>query len=249
VIGAAADKRQKPEARSRSIIYFVERTGYSRTALARAKRNRASRTQLLNRFAVVVTIFLAGTNLAAADQGQGIASLQLTSGDSAAAEALGKQITALSPSVRPDEARRLAESAYAIARQLRREYGVIWPPLLNNWLVNSGIRKRGLCFQWAEDLLVSLDTLKLTSLELHWGEAHAGSWQESNCVVVTAKGQPFNCGIILDCWRRSGHLYWRSVVTDKVFWVENRAYAHFVRDKSGGADNHSIAVQTRTDAK
>jgi hypothetical protein len=115
--------------------------------------------------------------------------------------------------------------------------------------VNSGIKKRGLCFQWAEDLLVSLNALKLTSLELHWGEAHAGSWQESNCVVVTAKRRPFNSGIILDCWRRSGHLYWRSVVTDKVVWVENKAYANLVRDKSGAADNHYIVGQTRANAK
>ena len=126
----------------------------------------------------------------------------------------------------------------------------MWPPIFNNFLVNSGIRNRGLCFQWAEDLLVRLDALRLTSLELRWGEADADTWQESNCVVVTAKGHPFNTGIILDCWRHSGHLYWTAVATDKESWVENRAYAHFVRAKSApkvfGA-NHHVASQTRID--
>jgi hypothetical protein len=98
----------------------------------------------------------------------------------------------------------VAESAYATAAQLRRDYGVIGgPPSFHNFLVNLGIRKRGLCFQWAEDLLVQLDALKLRTLELHWAEARAGSWQEHNCVVVTAKGQRFREGIILDCWRHS----------------------------------------------
>lgn len=216
--------------------------------MTRAKPNYAWQRRLLNRSVVVVTIFVAWTSVAA-DQRQGTAFSQLTISDSAAAQALANQIADLSPSVRPEEAGRLADRVYAVASQLRHEYGVIWPPLFNNFLVNSGMRKRGLCFQWAEDLLVSLDGLKLTSLELHWGEADAGSWRESNCVVVTAKGQPLQCGIILDCWRHSGHLYWCAAATDKVFWVENKTYARFARDKLGAAHNRDIAVQTRPNAK
>jgi hypothetical protein len=33
--------------------------------------------------------------------------------------------------------------------------------------------------------------------------------------VVTAKGQPFEEGIVLDAWRRSGKLYWALVKKDK----------------------------------
>jgi len=80
-------------------------------------------------------------------------------------------------------AQRVAECAYAAAAQLRHDYGVIGPPLFNNFLVNLGIRKRGLCFQWAEDLLVQLDALKLRTLQVHWAEARAGSLREHNCVV------------------------------------------------------------------
>jgi hypothetical protein len=109
---------------------------------------------------------------------------------------------------------RVAECAYAAAAQLRHDYGVIGPPLFNNFLVNLGIRKRGLCFQWAEDLLVQLDALKLRTLQVHWAEARAGSLREHNGVVVTAKGQPFREGIILDCWRHSGHLFWSLLATD-----------------------------------
>src|SRR5207247_5066632 len=64
-----------------------------------------------------------------------------------------------------------------------------------------GLKKRGYCYQWSEDLLIALDALKLTSLELRWGESNPGNWRENNCIVVTAKGRPFRSGIMLDCWR------------------------------------------------
>jgi len=192
-----------------------------------------------------VGIFGAGNSLAVTDKPERMISIQVARRDLAAAQALMDQIAALSPRVRAEESARLAECVYNTTRQLRRDYQVVWPPLFNNFLVNSGIKKRGLCFQWAEDLLVVLDGLKLTRLELHWGEAQVGTWHESNCIVVTAKGQPFNTGIILDCWRRSGHPYWRPVGTDKVSWVENGAYAHFVRAKSAAATDHPVASQRK----
>ena len=206
--------------------------------------------RLILLFAIALAIFAPRISLSDAGQRQRTAMLQVASNDLVAAQALMNQIAALSPRVRGEEAARVAECVYNSASQLRRDYGVMWPPIFNNFLINSGIRKRGLCFQWAEDLLVRLDALKLTSLELRWGEADAGTWQESNCVVVTAKGQPFNTGIILDCWRHSGHLYWTAVATDKMSWVENRAYAQFVRAKSApkafGANRH-VASRTRID--
>jgi hypothetical protein len=183
-------------------------------------------------FAIATCVFAAGSGYGGASEQQRTERLAVADHDLAAAQALMDQIASLSPRVRRDEAARVATCVYNAAVQLRRDYGVIWPPLFNNLLINSGIKKRGLCFQWAEDLLVRLDTLKLTTLDLRWGEGYAGTWQESNCVVVTAKGQPFNTGIILDCWRHSGHLYWTAVASDKVPWVENKAFAHFVRAKS-----------------
>jgi hypothetical protein len=200
--------------------------------------------------AIAVYIFAPWTGVVVAEQQQRTKIVpQVARRDFRAAQTLMNQIAALSPNVRAEEAVQVAECVYNRASQLRREYGVIWPPLFNNVLINTGIRKRGLCFQWAEDLLVTLDTLKLTSLELHWGEADAGTWQESNCVVVTAKAQPFNTGIILDCWRHSGHLYWTKVGADKVTWVENSAYAAFVRAKVSAAANRPVAFQSKISRK
>jgi hypothetical protein len=152
------------------------------------------------------------------------------------ARTLGENIAALGPKVRRDEARQLAECAYATTAKLRRDYGVLGPALFHNFLVHVGIRKRGLCFQWAEDLLAQLDALKATTLELHWAEARARTLRENNCIVVTAKGQPFREGIVLDPWRQAGHLFWAPVPADHFYpWVENRSYATVARKNIVGA--------------
>ena len=143
--------------------------------------------------------------------------------DSSASTLLADRIAALSPEVRLKEARRLADSAYLTARQLARDYRVIGPPLFHNFLVNIGVRERGLCFQWARDLFVQLNRLPFQTLELHWGAARVGTWREHNCVVVTAKGQAFEEGIVLDAWRRSGHLFWSPIRADHYPWQEDEA--------------------------
>src|SRR5438876_196303 len=151
--------------------------------------------------------------------------ISLPVGDVIAAASLRRSLKALSPSVRADEAQRFAQCAYVTSRQLAREYRVVFPPALNNILINTGARKRGLCYQWTEDLLHQLDALKLETLELHWGEAFARTFSENNGVVVTAKGQPFAQGIVLDAWRYQGRLYWGPVHKDpeKYEWKENKA--------------------------
>jgi hypothetical protein len=155
----------------------------------------------------------------------GPAEIKLPRGDVVAKAELRTKLAMLSPSVRVDEAERLALTAYVTSRRLAREYRVVFPPALNNILVNTGGRKRGLCYQWTEDIMRELDALKLETLELHWGEAFARTFSENNGVVVTAKGQPFSQGIVLDAWRYQGRLYWGPVRKDPEGypWKENKA--------------------------
>ena len=145
----------------------------------------------------------------------------LRAGDLSASTALADRIAAISPQVRAKEAQQLAGCAYVTSGQLASDYRVIGPPLFHNFLVNIGVRERGLCFQWARDLFLKLNRLPLQTLELHWGAARAGTWREHNCVVVTAKGQPFEEGIVLDAWRHSGQLFWSPVRADHYPWIED----------------------------
>jgi hypothetical protein len=83
-----------------------------------------------------------------------------------------------------------------------------------------GFRDRGLCFHWTEDLMKRLLALDLKTYQLHWGVAHKGSeLREHNSVIVTARDQPFEEGLVLDPWRNAGDLYWRAVRQDSYPWV------------------------------
>ena len=138
--------------------------------------------------------------------------------------ALTASLVKLSPSVSPDEARRVAFTAYTTGRQLAVEWRMVWPPTVQSFLINIGARKAGHCFQYANELLLRLDALKLRTLELHWAECAPGEFDEHNVIAVTARGQPFEQGIVLDNWRHSGRLVWGPVKGDPPFrWVENQA--------------------------
>jgi hypothetical protein len=140
---------------------------------------------------------------------------------------LRNQLVALSPTtVREDEARRVAACAYATGEELRRQWRIVWPPGLQVVLVNTGRRKGGLCWQWATELLLRLNALKLQTLEPHWAESFANTMSEHNVIVVTAKGQPFGQGILLDNWRCGGHLIYGVAAADPEYkWRENSGEA------------------------
>jgi hypothetical protein len=71
-----------------------------------------------------------------------------------------------------------------------------------------------------------LDALKLETLELHWAESFERTASEHNVIVVTAVGQPFQQGILLDNWRYGGRLIWGPVNGDPHYrWHENKAEA------------------------
>jgi len=132
------------------------------------------------------------------------------------------RIAALSPTIDETEAQLVAHTAYTTGRDFKREWKVVWPPGVQNFLVNTGRRKGGLCFQWATELLIRLHALKLQTIELHWAEAFPRTASEHNVIVVTAKNQPFTQGIILDNWRYGGRLVWGPVTGDPHYeWKEN----------------------------
>jgi hypothetical protein len=135
---------------------------------------------------------------------------------------LRNRILSLSPTVRRIDADRVVNCAYSTGRELSRQWRVFWLAGVQNFLVNTGARKGGLCFQWATELLIRLNALKLQTLDLHWAEALAGTGGEHNVIVVTAKGQAFEEGIILDNWRYEGRLvYCRTALDPEYRWKEN----------------------------
>jgi len=67
------------------------------------------------------------------------------------------------------------------------------------------------------DIGERLKALKLKTLVLHWGAAYAGTLDENNGLVVTARNQPFENGIVIDGWRRAGRLFWCPLKEDSQY--------------------------------
>jgi hypothetical protein len=130
---------------------------------------------------------------------------------------LSKALAALAPDVDPGEAELLSATAHTASRSLAREYRLVWTPIFQNLLIHMGKRQRGYCGHYARDIGERLRELKLKTLVLHWGAAFAGTMDESNCLVVTARNQPFEDGIVIDGWRRGGRLFWCALKKDSEY--------------------------------
>jgi hypothetical protein len=158
---------------------------------------------------------------------------ELVLASSAEDPALIERMVQLSPTVNRDEARRVASIAYTTGLELARKWGMGSSPTVHSFLINIGIKKAGYCYQFATELLLRLDAQKLKTIELHWAESDAGTDTEHNVIAVTAKGQPFAQGIMLDNWRRAGHLLWGPLTGDPDHaWTENKAaFARRVKPK------------------
>ena len=126
-------------------------------------------------------------------------------------------LVALASDVDPGEADLVSVTAHTAARSLAREYRVVWFSGFQNLLIHMGKRQRGYCGHYTRDIGERLKELRLNTLVLHWGAAYAGTPAENNCLVVTARDQPFEDGIVLDAWRWGGRLFWSAVKKDSAY--------------------------------
>jgi len=130
---------------------------------------------------------------------------------------LGEDLTTLL-GYRDEETLHLAQVVISATDTLARKYHIQPPALWHNFLVNTGLRDRGLCCHWTQDLLREIDALQLQQFEAVWAVSRHGSWREHSSVVITATGQNFKNGLVLDAWRNAGRLYWSPVAEDDYAW-------------------------------
>ena len=119
---------------------------------------------------------------------------------------------------------RLSKDLFLQTAELTREFELTSPPWLHNTLVNTGLRKKGLCYDWSDALYVQLSQQAYPGFDFHLGGANIGRyWSEHNVLVITAKGKPFDSGIVVDPWRDSGRLYFATVKEDRRYiWRERK---------------------------
>lgn len=136
-------------------------------------------------------------------------------------DALAESLAALAPSVDSEEAIRAARLAYARTEELRRAYQITDPPLVHNAKVNMGLRPRGLCWHWAEDMEAALRAQHFKTFSLHRAIANATTLRiDHSTVIISARGADMFDGIVLDPWRKGGVLTWNPVTSDPHYkWV------------------------------
>ena len=128
---------------------------------------------------------------------------------------LARALKALGPHTSKAEADAIAYDAIVYPMILANQYNLVYPPQLQNMLVNGKRRDRGLCWQWADDMTAHMKKKKLKTFDLVRGTANRRLKNEHNSLVVVAKGASFYTGILLDPWRNSGELYWEKVTQDE----------------------------------
>jgi hypothetical protein len=148
---------------------------------------------------------------------------------------LERMIAAMGPDVDPDEAARAARRAFHHTRQLAVEYEITDSPLVHNSKVNMGWKDRGLCWHWAEDMEKRLNAEGFRTLEMKRAIAEGrGVRIDHSTAVITAKGDPFTKGVVLDPWRTGGVLYFATVAEDTRYaWESREAVMMRRRDLAG----------------
>ncbi len=139
-------------------------------------------------------------------------------------EELSLALQSMDPQVDPAEARRAAEIAYSYSAHLAEQYDVTTSPIIHNTLVNSGVKTRGVCVHYAEDMQARLNQENFRTLSMLRAIAEPKSdfRIDHSTAVIAAKGDGIYEGIVLDPWRYGGKLYWSATTEDPRYDWEPR---------------------------
>lgn len=116
------------------------------------------------------------------------------------------------------EAARLSFNLITAISQLQKSYKINSFPIVHNLFIDIGLKKRGACKHWAEDLLKKIESVDHPHFTSFWGEAHPGNILEHNVAVIAPWGASFDEGILIDPWRTAGKPFWIPVKKDNHPW-------------------------------
>jgi len=138
-------------------------------------------------------------------------------------EALSHLLYTLDTSIPKEEALQLSKDIFKKTEALTKEFEMTSPPQYHNFLVNIGLKDKGLCYQWSDALYAYFTHKSYPSFEFHLMGANIGEyWTEHNVMVVVAKGMPIDEGIVIDPWRNPGKLYFSKVKDDHEYHWKHR---------------------------
>ena len=128
---------------------------------------------------------------------------------------LAEGIVALGPDVDPEEAMRAARISFTHTRDLAIAYEIVDGPMVHNTKVNMGLKPRGLCWHWAEDMEKRLNAENFETLVIHRAIANATNWRiEHSTAIISQRGDDMYKGMVVDPWRLGGTLTFNPTSTD-----------------------------------
>ncbi len=136
----------------------------------------------------------------------------------------------LDHTVPQQEAQLLSHDLFDKTAKLTKAFELTSPPWFHNVLVNVGLRKKGLCFHWADALYAYLVKKEYPHFAFHLAGANIGEYFfEHNVLVVTSKDGKFEEGIVIDPWRDSGKLYFSKLKEDKKYIWKHRVKREYIQ--------------------
>jgi hypothetical protein len=129
---------------------------------------------------------------------------------------LQETLSIIDASINQIEAENLSREAITYAQKLASEYKLVKPPLFHNFLVNMGVKERGLCWHFAYDMLAHIKKQNYQSFDYYIIGANINDYfEEHNALLVTCQGCGVEKGVIIDAWRNSGILFFSKIDEDK----------------------------------
>ena len=135
---------------------------------------------------------------------------------------LAKLLHTLTSQTTETESLQLSHDVFVKIQQLSKSFEMTSPPQYHNFLVNIGVKEKGLCYHWSDALYLHfMQSKNYPSFEFHLVGANIGKyWTEHNSLVIVGKGKAIESGVIIDPWRNAGKLYFAKVKDDEDYrWI------------------------------
>lgn len=144
-----------------------------------------------------------------------------------------------------EEAGWLADTAVTQSAAIARKNRVVLFGWMNNILVNSSLRDRGLCWQVQQDMYRDLRRRPVKYFRVGLAMRDKGNRREHSCVYINAAGKGLQDSLVLDAWKNCGHL---AVLTQEdresrkweEDWREPYVSAAFPEGHSYGMDHYLV---------
>lgn len=119
------------------------------------------------------------------------------------------------------QAYELSNDIFYFAKNLKQTYHLTDFSNLNNFLINLGINRSGLCWELAFEMLIYLKP-KNYDIDYYIASANIGSYfHEHTVLVLTCKDCEFEKGVLIDVWRNGGEVYFQKVNQDEKYkWIQ-----------------------------